>query len=113
MNGNDRQSLEWFCVSGYSSQMKTAPVTDLKNRLSHYLRMVAKGDTVTVLDRGKPIAQITPIAKTESNLNKLAAEGLARLPLREAPKGFWTAPLPQSAAPVSVALDEDREDRAG
>ena len=31
--------------------MKTAAVTDLKNRLSHYLRLVARGETVTVLDR--------------------------------------------------------------
>ena len=31
--------------------MKTAPVTDLKNRLSHYLRLVARGEVVIVDDR--------------------------------------------------------------
>jgi prevent-host-death family protein len=91
--------------------MKTAPVTDLKNRLSHYLRLVGRGETVTVLDRGKPVAQLTPIRADDEELQRLAADGLVRLALEPVPKNFWTRPLPQSARSVSSALEEEREDR--
>jgi prevent-host-death family protein len=90
--------------------MKTAAVTELKNRLSHYLRLVTRGETVTVLDRGKPIAQITPVPAAEDDVRRLAAEGLVRLPVRPLPKDFWRRSLPRSAASVSEALIEDRGD---
>lgn len=91
--------------------MKTAPVTDLKNRLSHYLRMVARGETVTVLDRGKPVAQITPPGQASDELQRLAQSGLARLPVRKPARDLWTRPLPKSRTSVSKALQEDRDDR--
>jgi prevent-host-death family protein len=92
--------------------MKTAPITDLKNRLSHYLRLVARGETVTVLDRGIPVAQITPLAGAGSELHRLAAEGLARLPLRPLPADFLKRRLPKSVVSVARALAEDRADRS-
>lgn len=91
--------------------MRSAPVTELKNRLSHYLRLVACGETVTVLDRGKPVAQLTPMQSVEPELGRLAAEGLVRLPVHPAPKDFWARRLPRSKKPVSRALEEDRADR--
>ncbi len=91
--------------------MKVAPITDLKNRLSHYLRLVARGETVTVLDRGIPVAQITPIASAEGELGRLAAVGLVRLPLRPLPADFLKRRLPTSKASVSSALDEERDER--
>lgn len=91
--------------------MKTAPITDLKNRLSHYLRLVARGETVTVLDRGRPVAQITPIGAADEELRALAAAGLVRLPTGRLPGRFWTRPLPRSSASVVTALEEDRTDR--
>jgi prevent-host-death family protein len=51
----------------------TAPVTDLKNRLSHYLRLVARGESVTILDRGRPIAQIVRIETDDAELDALVA----------------------------------------
>ena len=91
--------------------MKTAAVTDLKNRLSHYLRLVARGETITVLDRGRPVAQITPPGETSAELQRLAQAGLARLPIRKPSPNLWTRPLPKSSVSVSTALDEDRADR--
>lgn len=91
--------------------MKTAPVTDLKNRLSHYLRLVARGETITVLDRGRPVAQITPPGEASAELGRLAEAGLARLPVRKASKDLWTRPLPAATASVSDALQRDRDDR--
>ena len=91
--------------------MKTVAVAELKNRLSHYLRIVVKGETVTILDRGQPIAQITPIRSADDSLRRLAAEGLVRLPLRKLPRDFWRRPLAKASRSVVEALLEDREDR--
>lgn len=91
--------------------MKTAAVAELKNRLSHYLRIVARGETVTILDRGRPVAQITPIHSADESLRRLAAQGLVRLPLRKLPKEFWRRPLPKASRSVVEALLQDREDR--
>ncbi len=40
--------------------MIVAGVRDLKNRLSHYLRLVEKGEVVLVTDRGTVIARLGP-----------------------------------------------------
>lgn len=39
---------------------KSVGIADLKARLSEHLNAVRKGRTVTVLDRGTPIARIVP-----------------------------------------------------
>ncbi len=91
--------------------MKMAPVTEFKNRLSHYLRLVARGESVTIVDRGKPVARLTRIEGDDSELHALVAAGLARLPLRPLPKDFLRRRLPRAKASVQRALVEDRDDR--
>jgi len=91
--------------------MRTAPVTDLKNRLSHYLRLVARGETITVLDRGRPVARLTRVDGGHDEVDALVAAGLARGPLDELPKGFFTRELPRPRRSVTKALLEDRDDR--
>ena len=41
--------------------MKKAKISELKNRLSYYLRMVRKGQPLLVYDRDRVIARIDPI----------------------------------------------------
>jgi len=96
---------------GQSGSMKTARVTELKNRLSHYLRLVARGESVTILDRGKPVARLTRIEAGDGDLQALVAAGLARPPIRPLPKDFLTRKLPRPTASVQQALLEDRADR--
>ena len=91
--------------------MKTAPVTDVKNRLSHYLRLVARGEGVTILDRGRPVARLTRVESDDAELATLVASGLARPPLSALPKDFLTRDLPRAKASVQRALLDDREDR--
>lgn len=91
--------------------MKKAAVTDLKNRLSHYLRLVARGEAVTIVDRGEPVARLTRIEGDDGELRALVAAGLARSPLRPLPKDFLKRRLPRARASVQKALLEDREDR--
>ncbi len=91
--------------------MKSAAVTDIKNQLSHYLRLVARGETVTILDRGRPVARITRIEGSDAEIDALVAAGLARPPLAPLPKGFLTRVLPVPKESVQRALIQDREDR--
>lgn len=41
--------------------MKQVRIAELKARLSEYLRAVRRGETIAVLDRETPVAQIVPI----------------------------------------------------
>jgi prevent-host-death family protein len=41
--------------------MKRVRIAELKARLSEYLRAVRRGETIAVLDRDTPVAQIVPI----------------------------------------------------
>ena len=44
--------------------MKDAKVSELKAKLSEYLRSVKKGNEVTVYDRNEPIARLVPFMAT-------------------------------------------------
>ncbi len=41
--------------------MKEVRIAELKSRLSEYLRAVRSGETISVLDRETPVAQIVPV----------------------------------------------------
>ena len=41
--------------------MKQVRIADLKARLSEYLRAVRRGESIAVLDRETPVAQIIPV----------------------------------------------------
>ena len=45
--------------------MKSVNVAELKNRLSHYLRLVRKGEALLVRDRNEVIARIEPAGTSE------------------------------------------------
>src|SRR5207302_1156011 len=47
--------------SGYHIVMKQVRIAELKAKLSEYLRAVRRGETIAVLDRETPIAQIMPV----------------------------------------------------
>jgi prevent-host-death family protein len=38
-------------------------IRELKSRLSHYLRLARKGESVVITDRGLPIGRIVPIGQ--------------------------------------------------
>ena len=86
-------------------------MTDVKNRLSHYLRLVARGESVTILDRGRPVARLTRIEAADSEVESLIASGVAQPPSSPLPKDFLTRKLPRPKTSVQRALLEDREDR--
>jgi antitoxin (DNA-binding transcriptional repressor) of toxin-antitoxin stability system len=65
--------------------VKKARIAELKNNLSRYLDQVRHGETVLVLDRDQPIAQITPLhgrasrhGPDDERLTRLERRGLIR-----------------------------------
>ena len=79
--------------------MKTAAVSELKSLLSKYLSQVKAGEEVMITDRGKPIAKLIPISRTDTNISAhlmaLERAGLARIGKTTLPKGFWSMPRPK------------------
>ena len=57
--------------------MKTVGSRELKNRLGRYLRLVRRGETILVTDRGKPVAHIvppSPESEEKPELNAILAQ---------------------------------------
>jgi prevent-host-death family protein len=65
--------------------MITANISKAKNGLSRYLDAVRKGETVLILDRNRPIAQIQPLtgkyqANYSARIDELTSGGLISCP---------------------------------
>jgi len=59
--------------------MKSIKVTELKARLSHYLRLASRGTRITVNDRDEPIAELGPPSGAPASWReRLAAAGRLR-----------------------------------
>ncbi len=96
--------------------MKSVNVAELKNRLSHYLRIVRRGEPILVRDRDRVIARIepaggpgAPAGDDEARLADLEARGILRRG-----RGKITADLlarrPKVRADVVGALLREREE---
>ena len=48
-------------IYGHNMTMKQVGIAELKSRLSEYLRAVRRGETISILDRETPVAQIVPV----------------------------------------------------
>ena len=94
--------------------MKTVSVSELKARLSHYLRDVTRGSEIQVVDRGVPVARLTGIPSTDGDddavRQRLARSGVLRLGSGDLTSVLRSRPLTVGAS-VRRALREDREDR--
>jgi prevent-host-death family protein len=104
--------------SGYVGQMKTANVSEAKNNLSALLRRVKRGETITIYERKRPVAQLAPIdpaSQTEDEwIADLERRGILSRPKeRMNVKEFLKLPLIKLPRGVSAvqAIIEDREDR--
>jgi prevent-host-death family protein len=92
---------------------KRAPVgvRELRTHLSAYLRLVARGETVTIGDRRRrPIARLVPIERDleEEHLARLEARGILRRGTGGKP-GLGEPVKPKKGAPlVSDLVIQDR-----
>jgi prevent-host-death family protein len=104
----------------YNGHMKKANVAELKNRLSHYLSKVKRGETVLVMERSLPIARIVPAVppsqmssgETDTWLKRLKVDGILWLGTRKGVPGVIRG-KPSGKRPTGAVktLLEDREQR--
>jgi antitoxin (DNA-binding transcriptional repressor) of toxin-antitoxin stability system len=93
--------------------MRTVATKRLKDRLSHYLRLVRAGARFVVTDRGRPIAELRPLEAQRAHADRerawveAAARGLVTLPLGRGFARFRPIRL-RGGAKVSDAVLEDR-----
>ncbi|MBM3489401.1 MAG: type II toxin-antitoxin system prevent-host-death family antitoxin [Alphaproteobacteria bacterium] len=88
--------------------MIVAKISQLKNQLSAYLRKVAAGESVLILDRDRPVARLEPVAGAAAD--KPLAGLIASGAVRRLPAGFWSQPLPKAEASVVEALLTERRE---
>jgi prevent-host-death family protein len=98
--------------------MKKAGIAELKNNLSRYLDHVKSGETVLVVDRNQPIAQIIPLQKTarsaapdDGRIDRLERKGLIRRGSGD--PGQWLVKRRPVRVPGSVLQDLLDERRSG
>lgn len=95
--------------------MKKAKIAELKNHLSRYLDHVRSGESVLVLDRDQPVAQIVPLAWPaadarghDARLAQLERRGLIRRGSGGLPEWFGKRKPPRLKGSVLKDLLAER-----
>ena len=96
--------------------MTTASISETKAKLSALLDRVKAGESVTITDRGVPVAQIVPLTESsevdwDARMQRLARAGLVRLPKEKLDvEKFLAMPKARASASVVEALLEERRE---
>ena len=95
--------------------MKTATLTETKNRLSALIDQVRHGETILILDRGRPVARLASVIAEESpnpegRVARLERQGILRRAKASKAPDLFLRPRPRARLGGSVleALLEER-----
>lgn len=98
--------------------MRRATITEAKNGLSALIDHVKAGETVLILDRGRPVARLEPATTADDpdgRLARLERTGIIRRGIGAPPTVEMLArvrpALPRGVSIVQDILDERREGR--
>jgi prevent-host-death family protein len=98
--------------------MKTASISEAKNRLSALIDGLRSGSPVLILDRGRPVARLEPVtggAESEAGrLSRLIRDGIVRPGRGKLPRKLLTDPPPSlkgGASAVAALIEERRKGR--
>ena len=83
--------------------MAEVGIRALKQNASAVVERAAKGEVITVTDRGRPVAQLGPLPAVA--LAGLVESGLARAPRRS----LGDLPMPKAGEPLSAVLHVQRD----
>jgi len=104
-------------INGYNSHMKRATLTETKNNLSALVDQVRHGETILILDRGRPVARLESVLEgdspSEGRLARLERQGIARRATAERPRDLLSRRPPEPAAGSSALQELLRERRSG
>lgn len=95
--------------------MKTATITQAKNGLSALIDQVKAGERIIILDRGRPVARLEPVADIDDGdgrIARLVRAGLMRAGTGAPPVKLIMEPgpaLPPGVSAVAAVL-ADREE---
>ncbi len=99
--------------------MKTASITEAKNRLSALIDGLKAGSSVLIVDRGRPVARLEPVTggadgASDGRLSRLLRDGVIR-PRRSTPlRALFSSQPPRArkgASAVDALIRERREGR--
>jgi prevent-host-death family protein len=97
--------------------MKKASITETKNNLSALIDGLRGGSPVLIVDRGRPVARLEPVAGREDGgqdgrLSRLVRDGALRSRRTGPPAAPFSAPPPRAnASAVELLINERREGR--
>lgn len=98
--------------------MKRATLTETKNNLSALVDQVRQGETILILDRGRPVARLESVLEgdspSEGRLARLERQGLLRRATEDLPKQWLETRPPRArggASALRALLDERRSGR--
>lgn len=86
--------------------MSEVGIRALKQNASAVVAEVAAGATITITDRGRPVAQLAPVPS--SRLAELVRAGLARPSRRNIAELAAPEPGPQLSETLAAMRDEER-----
>jgi len=93
--------------------METATISELKNRLSAYLKKVRAGQTILILDRDRAVARLERVvgdAHGDDRLDRLERAGLVRRATRPISIKALRAVAARPGGGVLEALIQEREE---
>jgi prevent-host-death family protein len=97
--------------------MKTATLTEAKNGLSALIDQVRAGESITILDRGTPVARLEPVVARpdqSGRLRRLERAGIVRVGSAPPPVALLRKPAPSPSkgrSAVAALLAERRSGR--
>lgn len=99
--------------------MKTATLTETKNQLSSLVDQVRQGETILILDRGRPVARLASIlaedsGASEGRIARLERQGLLSRAKTPKSREIFTQPRPRASddgSILSALLDERHDSR--
>ncbi len=93
--------------------MERATISEIKNRLSAYLKKVRAGETVLIFDRDEPIARLERViegAVPDDRLARLERSGIIRRGRAAMPWEMLSAAVPSPEQSVVEAIIEERRE---
>ena len=100
--------------------MRAVGIRELKNRLSHYVRLVEAGESVLVTDRGAVVAELRPpgspgaqaeVDPVAARFAELVRRGRATLGLPHDPELYRVRKCVVPEGTVAALLDAERGER--